>query len=165
VPTTTSFTPDLVQSFLTLSVSNKTLTFRSLTQADRCYSDICVQQFRETWSKKKKLFALSSATLPGGTEVLVLKVTVFWVVTPYSLVNVYGRLSCTATSYIYSDDLFYLFVFVLYLTVRDWSTVSTVEIDIWGYRKYRFFPPFEGRKGRGYKRVQIQVCGTIRNEL
>jgi len=31
VPTTTSFTPDLVPSFLTLSMSSQTLNFRSLT--------------------------------------------------------------------------------------------------------------------------------------
>ena len=73
---------------------------------------------------REKLFALLSAALLGVTEVLVLKKTVFWIVTPYSLVNVYGRPSCTATSYIYSDDLFYLLIFMLYFTVRYWGTVQ-----------------------------------------
>jgi hypothetical protein len=74
------------------------------------------------------LFPLLSAALPDGTETLVLKITVFWIVTPYSLVNVYGRLICTPTSYIYSVTYFiYLFIFVLYFTVRDWGNVVGIE--------------------------------------
>jgi hypothetical protein len=49
-----------------------------------------------------------------------------------------------------------------FIWIRKYCRHSPVEIDNRGYHK-QFFSPFEG--GEGYRRVQIQAGGTIRNAL
>jgi hypothetical protein len=50
-------------------------------------------------------------------------------------------------------------------TKTNVSGSSTVDIDIRGYHKYCFFLRLRIEGGRGYRKVQIKVGGTVRNAL